>query len=59
LWQVHYAAESDKAHNIDAERIANVKEPCEGKYIKVEAQTDGTFTVTNARTGVQKTYRKK
>ena len=32
-------------------RIANVKENCEGKFLKVEAETDGTFTVTNARTG--------
>jgi len=59
LWQLHYAAESDKDHNVDGERIANVKENCEGKYLKVEAQTDGSFTVTNARTGVQKTYTKK
>jgi hypothetical protein len=41
------------------ERIANVKENCEGKLIKVTAETDGTFTVTNGRTGVQKTYSKK
>jgi competence protein ComEC len=59
LWQLHYAAESDKDHNVAEERIANVKENCEGKYLKVEAETDGTFTVTNGRTGVQKTYSKK
>jgi competence protein ComEC len=59
LWQLHYAAESDRDHNVADERIANVKENCEGKYIKVVAQTDGTFTVTNGRTGVQKTYTKK
>jgi len=59
LWQLHYAAESDKDHNVAEERIANVKENCEGKYIKVVAEADGTFTVTNARTGVQKTYSKK
>ena len=59
LWQLHYAAESDKDHNVADERIANVKENCEGKYLKVEAETDGTFTVTNSRTGVQKTYSKK
>ena len=33
-----------------------MKENCEGKYIKVVAERDGTFTVTNGRTGVQKTY---
>jgi beta-lactamase superfamily II metal-dependent hydrolase len=59
LWQLHYAAESDKDHNVADERIANVKENCEGKYIKVAAEPDGTFTVTNARTGEQKTYSKK
>ena len=41
------------------ERIANVKENCEGKYIKVAAESDGTFTVTNSRTGEQKTYARK
>ncbi len=59
LWQLHYAEESDKEHNVPPERIANVKENCEGKYIKVTAETDGTFTVTNGRTGVEKTYSKK
>lgn len=59
LYQLHYAAESDKAHNIDPEHIANVKENCEGKAIKVTASPDGSFTVTNRRTGAQKTYSKK
>jgi competence protein ComEC len=59
LWQLHYAAESDRDHNIADERIANVKENCEGKFIKVTAEADGTFTVTNTRTGEQKTYAKK
>ena len=58
LWQLHYAEESDKAHNVADERIANVKENCEGKYIKVAAESDGAFTVTNGRTGEQKTYKK-
>jgi competence protein ComEC len=59
LWQLHYAEESDKAHNVPDEHIANVKENCEGKYLKVTAETDGTFTITNGRTGLQKTYAKK
>jgi len=59
LWQLHYAEESDKAHNVEPDHIANVKENCEGKFIKVTAQSDGTFTVTNGRTGLQKTYTKK
>lgn len=59
LWQLHYAAESDKDHNVDPDHIANVKENCEGKGLKVEAQADGSFTLTNTRTGVEKTYAKK
>ena len=58
LWQLHYAAESDKDHNVAEERIANVKENCEGKYIKVAAEADGAFTLTNERTGVEKVYSK-
>ena len=59
LWQLHYAAESDKDHNIAEDHIANVKENCEGKYIKVSATSDGTFTLTNGRTGFEKKYSKK
>ena len=58
LWQLHYAAESDRDHNVADERIANVKENCEGKGIKVLADSDGTFTVTNGRTGAEKAYKK-
>jgi len=59
LWQLHYAAESDRGHNVADDHIANVKENCEGKGLKVTAEADGTFTVTNGRTGAQKTYPKK
>jgi beta-lactamase superfamily II metal-dependent hydrolase len=56
IWQLHYAAESDKDHNVPDERIANVKENCEGKYLKVTAENDGSFRVLNSRTGFEKTY---
>jgi len=59
LWQLHYAAESDKDHNIDPEHIANPKENCEGKYFKVTATPDGSFTLTNTRTSNEKSYPKK
>jgi competence protein ComEC len=59
LWQLHYAAELDKDHNVDADHTANVKENCEGKYIKVAARDDGSFTLANQRTGVEKVYPKK
>jgi hypothetical protein len=59
LWQLHYAAESDKDHNASDDRIVNVKENCEGKYLKVSAEKDGSFTVLNSRTGAEKSYAKK
>jgi len=58
LWQVHYAMDSDKAHNVAEAFIANVDEKCEGKYIKVSADLDGTFTVLNSRNQFSKTYTK-
>lgn len=58
LWQLHYALDSNKAHNVSESFIANLDEKCEGKYIKVTAAPDGTFTVLNSRNGYQKTYRK-
>jgi competence protein ComEC len=59
LWQLHYAEESDRDHNVAEDHIANVKENCEGKSISVVAQADGSFTLTNNRTGLQKSYAKK
>jgi hypothetical protein len=37
--------------------IANVDEHCQGDYIKLTAQSDGSFTVYNARNKFQKTYK--
>jgi beta-lactamase superfamily II metal-dependent hydrolase len=58
LWQLHYAVEGGKEHNVAADFIANPDEKCEGKSIKVAAAADGTLTVTNARTGFTKSYKK-
>ena len=59
LWQLHYAEESDHDHNVADDHIANVKENCEGKDLKVVAEADGSFTLTNSRTGQEKTYPKR
>jgi beta-lactamase superfamily II metal-dependent hydrolase len=58
LWQVHYAMNSDKEHNVPEMFIANVNENCEGKYIQVAAEKSGTFTVLNSRNNYKKTYSK-
>ena len=57
LWQVHYSMEGGKEHNVADDRIANLEEKCEGKYIKVTADGNGSFTVMNARNGMNKTYK--
>ncbi len=59
VWQLHYAMDSDKDHNVSADRIANPAEKCEGKYIRADASMDGTFTVTNLGNGFTQTYAKK
>ena len=55
LWQLHYAVDSDKAHNSRENLIANVND-AEGNYLKVVARPDGSFTVTNSRNKFQKSY---
>ena len=58
LWQLHFATANDAAHNVAEPFIANLKEPCEGNWIKIAARQDGSFTVTNSRNGFEKTYTK-
>jgi len=58
LWQLHYALDAGQDHNVSADMIANLDENCQGKYIKVSASPDGTFTVLNARNNYKKTYAK-
>jgi len=57
LWQLHFSNEGGKTHNVPEDFIANPSEPCQGKWIELTAQKDGTFTVVNGRNGFQKTYR--
>jgi competence protein ComEC len=57
LWQLHYALGGGKEHNVTDSYIANPAEKCEGKYLKLSAQADGSFTVTNSRNAFSKTYK--
>jgi hypothetical protein len=59
LWQLHYALDTDKAHNSPDTFIANLDANCEGKWIKVTAEKDGNFTVVNARNKFERTYTKR
>jgi competence protein ComEC len=53
-WQLHRST-SAGAPNVADERIANLDEST-SHWIKASAQADGSFTITNPRTGQTKTY---
>ncbi len=53
-WQLHRAARAG-AENVADERIANLSEQT-AHWIKVSAKPDGSFSVLNGRTGIQKDY---
>ena len=58
LWQVHFAIAGGKEHNSSDTVIANLEEACEGKWLRLNAQSDGSFTVINSRNKFERTYRK-
>jgi competence protein ComEC len=57
LWQVHYAMDGGKEHNVPDPFIANVDEHCTGQYIKLTADGNGSFTVWNQRNKFEKIYK--
>jgi beta-lactamase superfamily II metal-dependent hydrolase len=56
LWQLHFAVAGGKGTNSPDTFIANVDEQCEGKYLRVSALADGSFTIYNSRNKYTKTY---
>ncbi len=56
IWQVHFSVEGGKDHNPPDDFIANLDADCQGKWLKLSAQPDGSFTVTNSRNGFSKQY---
>lgn len=58
LWQLHASARPQAQNSAD-DFIANHDDPdqeCEGHWIKLTASDDGSFRVTNGRTGQTRTY---
>jgi beta-lactamase superfamily II metal-dependent hydrolase len=51
LWQLHTAEDSDAQHNVTASRIANLPGLDAGNYLELTGRMDGSFSVTNGRTG--------
>ncbi len=58
IWQLHFAVAGGKDHNSSDTVIANLDEACQGKWLKLTAMRDGSFTVVNSRNKFEKTYRK-
>jgi hypothetical protein len=57
IWQLHFALAGGKESNSPDVFIANTDPACQGKWIKLSVQPDGTFTVTNSRNSYSKTYK--
>ena len=57
LWQLHYAMDGGKEHNVADPFIANVDEHCQGQYLKLTAESNGSFTLLNERNKYTKTYK--
>ena len=58
VWQSHLALATDKDHNTDEKRIANLEptDQCKGNWLKASISRDGKFTLTNGRNGYSETY---
>ena len=61
LWALHRALGNDAAHNAPEALTANLGETsgCSGAWIRARVNPNGTYTLTNGRTGFSKTYRAK
>jgi competence protein ComEC len=55
VWQLHQSFLGTQ-ENVDEPFIANVGETDAGHWLKLSARADGSFTMTNGRTGVTRTY---
>jgi competence protein ComEC len=56
-YQLHWSSNAPNDNPPD-EFIANLQNSTDGNWIKVSARNNGAFTVTNARTGASRTFRK-
>ena len=57
IWQSHFTTAGGQEKNPPADFIANIDPECQGKWLKLSAQPDGSFTMTNGRNGFSKTYK--
>lgn len=57
LWQLHFAMAGGKDTNSPDTFIANLEQKCEGKYIRLTVEPNGTYTVYNSRNKFEKKYK--
>ena len=58
IWQLHHAIAGGSQDNAPDQLVANVEEkPDAGAGIKMSVRQDGSYTVTNMRTGFSKEYK--
>jgi competence protein ComEC len=57
IWQLHESLNAGKEANPPADFLANVEPTDTFKWLKISAESNGAFTVTNSRTGFTKRYR--
>jgi beta-lactamase superfamily II metal-dependent hydrolase len=56
FWQIHRSAAGGADHNSPEQFLANINETDHGHYIKMSVRADGSFAMTNERTGFSKEY---
>ena len=56
LWQLHFSKEAGPTHNTAPELIANPEGPDAANYLKLTANSDGTFAIFNSRTKQSQQY---
>jgi len=56
FWQIHRSAAGGAEHNSSEQFLANINETDHGHNIKMSVRSDGSFTMTNERTGFTKEY---
>lgn len=57
MWQGHFAMAGGKENNVPDSMIANLEEQCGGRYLKLSANQDGSFTIENQRNKFSRSYR--
>jgi competence protein ComEC len=57
IWQLHYAIGASKEHNSADAFLANIDEQCEGKWLRLTAEKDGSFNVYNSRNKYERSYK--